>query len=217
MLIKRFISDFFKENTYVLIEGDHCLIIDPGSSYGRLIKYVERNNLKPVGILVTHGHIDHVIGIPFIKEVFDVPYYISENDLYTIEHTNKYFSKYIRGRKFKPIPMPDAYLKEGMMKLGYIVVEVIETPGHTLGSSSFRAWDYLFTGDTLFKGGVGRTDFGGDLNLLVKSIHRKIFRLPGETVVCPGHGEETTVKDEILKNPYVGMKGIYPYTGVLSP
>ena len=109
------------------------------------------------------------------------------------------------------IPKPNGYLSEGPMQLGNFKINIIHTPGHTPGSISIMINKKLFTGDTLFKLSIGRADLGGNLQELISSIHSKIFSLPANTEIFPGHGEPTTVNHEILYNPYAGIEGIYPY------
>ena len=113
--------------------------------------------------------------------------------------------------KESDIVYPDRDLKEGALKLNKLNLYILETPGHTPGSICLKIDDILFTDDTLFKESIGRTDLGGDINLLVKSIHNKLFKLSMDMRVYPAHGEYTSIKNEIYNNPYVGINGIYPY------
>ena len=108
-------------------------------------------------------------------------------------------------------PRIDYLLEEGVIEINGFKFRVIETPGHTPGSVTILYRNIVFTGDTLFKGSIGRTDLGGDINMLIKSIHDKLFKLPRDTLVYPGHGEPTTIGYEIINNPYVGVNGIYPF------
>ncbi len=210
-IIRRFVSTLYDENTYVITLDDKAIVIDPGSSYNEVLNYIRENNLDLIALLATHAHIDHVYGVPYIKSVYDVPFYLSKEDLYVLEHTNRHYKIYIGDMEFIEVPYPDKYVSEGVLWIKPFKLRIIETPGHTLGSISYLYNKYLFTGDTIFRETIGRTDFGGDTELLVKSIHSKIFKLSGDTVIYPGHGEESTVGYEIRHNVYVGVNGIYPY------
>lgn len=207
-MIKVFVDNIFYTNTYLIIEGGRCIIIDPGFSAQELIEYIKDNEIKPLAIIATHGHIDHVWGVDKIREYYDVPFYMNFKDL---ELTPPPILKNIIG-DFKT-PQADYNLKEDSLRIDEFIFYVIETPGHTLGSVSIKYRDIVFTGDTLFKESIGRTDLGGDINMLVESIHNKLFKLSASTKVYPGHGEYTTIGYEILHNPYVGREGIYPYEG----
>jgi len=205
-VIKVFVDNIFYTNTYLIIEGGKCIIIDPGFSTRELIEYIKDNKIKPLSIIATHGHIDHVWGVNKIREYYGIPFYMSFKDL---KLAFPPIFKNILG-DFK-VPDADYDLKEGSLMMDDFRFYVIETPGHTMGSVSIKYRSIVFTGDTLFKESIGRTDLGGDINLLVKSIHSKLFKLSPSTKVYPGHGEHTTIGYEMLHNPYVGREGIYPY------
>jgi len=210
MKIIRIINNLFQENTYIIVDNlKNCIIIDPGSSYNDVIYLIERKGLNPVAILATHGHIDHVIGVNPLKDKYGLPFYMNFKDI----ELSKSFKQYIPQLNID-FPKPDNDLVKGIYKFKKIRIKVIETPGHTYGSVSILFNNKLFSGDTLFKGSIGRTDFGGDLDMLVESIHKKLFKLDKDIEVYPGHGDYTTIGYEINNNVYVGINGIYSYKNI---
>ncbi len=180
-----------------------AVIIDPGADAERIIETAKEFDV--VGILNTHGHIDHVGQVRTVKEFFKVPFYLHPADTYLIEDEIwEGFASYI---KAVPCPPPDEHLKEGMeLKVGELRLKVLHTPGHTPGLCCFYLEEegVLIAGDLLFKGSVGRWDLpGGDLNALKRSIERIFTELPDETVVVCGHYDETTIGYERKFNPYL--------------
>lgn len=212
MLIKTVVNNLFMANTYLLFDEDkRGIIIDPGSSYTKIIGLISKLKLSPTAIIATHGHIDHVIGVEYIKRRYNTPFYIHKMDepLLSTDHYPTILN-YINFPKIN-IPKPDDYLDEGSSQIEDLKMKIIHTPGHTSGSICIMAGNTLFTGDTIFKLSIGRTDLGGNLEELITSIHKKIFNLPNNIEILPGHGEKTTIGYEVLNNPYVGVNGIYPY------
>lgn len=186
-------------NCYFVIQDKQCILIDPADSADFILEEISRRNLELVGLVATHGHFDHVMAVGEIQLSFpDIPFYINSEDMFLIkrlEETAKYFLGFephvIKPKKF-------AELKEGTMHIGNIQFEVLSTPGHTPGSVSlyFRKEAIIFSGDTLFNGGVGRYDFSySDKNELKRSVQR-LLDLPEFTKIYPGHGEETLVQYE---------------------
>ena len=212
MWVKTIVNELFMANTYLLVNEDReTIIIDPGSSYVKIINELSGSLLSPIAIIATHGHIDHIIGVAPLKRRYKIPFYIHKMDIRFLSTENyPQILKYIGIRKID-VPKPSEYLDEGSMQLGDFKIDIIHTPGHTPGSVSIMVDKKLFTGDTLFKLSIGRADLGGNLQELISSIHNKIFNLPTDTEIFPGHGEMTTINHEILYNPYVGINGIYSY------
>lgn len=184
-----------QENCYFLVKDKKCLIIDPGDSADFLLEEIQRRNLQLLGILATHGHVDHVMAVGEIQLSFKVPLYIFKEDLFllkrlkeTAEHFLKYDVNVIQ-------PSIIQELQEGKLKIGEFEMEVMKTPGHTPGGCCFYFPDdqAIFTGDTLFKDAIGRSDFSyGRPEELKKSLDR-LSKLPKETVVYSGHEEESTI------------------------
>ncbi|MCP2605295.1 MBL fold metallo-hydrolase [Candidatus Aminicenantes bacterium AH-873-B07] len=180
-----------------------CFVIDPGAEGKRIISFIKEKNLKPIGIINTHGHIDHIGANRLIKKEFNIPIMIhSEDSSLLTAKQNLILSFFLSSN---PSPPADDFLEEAQkIKIGDSFLEVIHTPGHTPGSISLKSEEFLLSGDTLFAGGVGRTDLsGGSWELLLQSIKNKLFCLPDNLIVLPGHGDLTTIKDEKETNPFV--------------
>lgn len=193
-------------NCYLVYCGEtlECAVIDPGAEPERIIPAIVECGLKPVVILNTHGHIDHIGANRDIKDKFGIPLLIHPLDGPLLEKVQEFELSFFLGAKESP--PPDRLLEDGeTVVIGSCGLEVIHTPGHTPGSVSFLGDNVLFSGDTLFSGGVGRTDLpGGSTRDLEVSIRERILRLPPDTVVLPGHGPWTTVGEETESNPFLG-------------
>ncbi|MBN1272469.1 MAG: MBL fold metallo-hydrolase [Candidatus Aminicenantes bacterium] len=181
-----------------------CAVVDPGAEGEKIKKTIGENNLRPVSVLNTHGHVDHVGANKDIIEFYDIPLYIHSADKVMLDCVSRTDLSLLLGAKDSP--PPDFLLEDGNeVKIGRSVLKVIHTPGHSEGSVSFLAETFLISGDTLFCGGVGRTDLpGGSWQKLMDSIKSKILVLPGDLPVLPGHGPITTVEREKTENPYIG-------------
>ncbi|EJP6472765.1 MBL fold metallo-hydrolase [Clostridium botulinum] len=198
MNIKTIPVGIYNANCYLLIDQDKCAIIDPGGDPEDIIKIIEDNNLIPQFILLTHGHIDHVGGVETIKDKYNIPFYISKKDEDLIKE-----AKYIFGG-FGKYKNADKYLvEEDIFELGNLKIKAIETPGHSPGGMSFLVNNVIFTGDTLFRESIGRSDFiGGNHNVLIDSIQSKIIVLDPDIYVLPGHGPQSTIGYEKDNNPF---------------
>jgi len=184
-------------------ETRECAVVDPGAESEEIFRLIMKKGLKPIIVLNTHGHVDHVGANRDIKERFDVPLYIHSADSSMLEKSQD--SELALFLEAKDSPAPDHLLKEGdKIRIGKSFLEVIHTPGHSPGSVSFLGDGFILSGDTLFSGGVGRTDFpGGSWRELENSIKNKILTLPDETIILPGHGPSTTVGQEKSSNPFI--------------
>ncbi len=184
-------------------ESREGIVIDPGAEPHKIFAAIAEIGIKPVLILNTHGHIDHVGANKDIKDHYDIPLYIHEDDAVMLQ--NGLQSEIAILLNAHPSPEPDGYVVEAQeLNFGNSQLTVISTPGHSPGGISLRGEGCLFSGDTLFYGGVGRSDLpGGSWDVLVDSIRSRIFVLPDDTVVLPGHGPATTVGQEKDINPYV--------------
>ncbi|NFD76116.1 MBL fold metallo-hydrolase [Clostridium botulinum] len=198
MDIKTIPVGIYNANCYLLIDQDKCAIIDPGGDPEDIIKIIEDNNLIPKFILLTHGHIDHVSGVEAIKDEYNIPFYINRKDEDLIKE-----AEYIFGN-FGKYKNADEYLVEGKeFQLGNLKIKAIETPGHSPGGMSFLVNNVIFTGDTLFRESIGRSDFiGGSHNTLINSIQSKITVLDPDIYVLPGHGPQSTIGYEKDNNPF---------------
>ncbi len=181
-----------------------CAVIDPGAEAPRIFPVIMEFGLKPIFILNTHGHIDHVGANKDVKEKFRIPLYIHTLDSSLLEKIQQFELSFFLGARESP--PADRFLQDGeTIAIGRSSLRVIHTPGHSPGSVSFLGDGILFSGDTLFCGGVGRTDLpGGSARDLEESIKSKILTLPPETIVLPGHGPWTTVGEEKESNPFLG-------------
>ncbi len=198
----------FQTNCYLIRQDENqkdCLIIDPGYDPQPLLDALAREQLRPVKILLTHGHCDHIAGVPVLQEAF--------------ENLSVAVSRSAAGMLQDPVNNLSAMLGMPMtidgeyefLEIGQEVIaagvtfKILSTPGHTPGSVSFYSpdADVVFTGDALFAGSIGRTDFPySDTSALIKSIKQELFTLPGETLVYSGHGPRTTIEMEKQTNPY---------------
>ena len=187
-MLRKLVVGVYQANCYILgcKKTNEGLVIDPGGDVFRIVNEKTRNELKIRYILITHGHHDHTEGVTELKRITGAPVWIHALDA--------------PGLNIKP----DGHLVEGQeIRLGTYRIFVIHTPGHSHGGVCFHAPGAIFTGDTLFAGSVGRTDFSeGDHNRLVGGVIKKIFPLGDELRVYPGHGPASTIGRERLTNPF---------------
>lgn len=201
MQIETLVVGQLKTNCYLVFcqETRETLIIDPGDDGDFIINRIRDLDLEPKAIVATHGHFDHVLAVTELKLTYQIPFYLHKKDFKILKRAQP-TARYFLDTAVDPVIMPDKFLKEGIkIKFGREVLKVLETPGHTQGSISlFGGKKHLFAGDTIFAGGsYGRTDLeGGDSKKVDISI-KKLLKLPKETIIYPGHGETTTVANEI--------------------
>lgn len=185
-------------------EHKSAIIVDPGDSSARIIKFVEDNGLKPGMVVVTHCHADHTGAVAKIVEHFGVPFLCHVGDEWMIDNPEqREMSKYLG---LKPPPKNDSTVADGEVLdiCEDFSLKVIHTPGHTPGGICLLGNGILLAGDTLFKTSIGRSDLtGGNHDALIKSIRERLFVLPDETVVYPGHGDATTIGYEKAHNPFL--------------
>ena len=181
------------------------MIVDPGDEPERIVRFVKDIPVKPVRILATHTHFDHVLGVDGVRRATQTPFMIHHDDLPMLESMQSRVRQFM-GLEVAPPPRVDSYVSDGeILNIGDEHIRVIHTPGHSPGSISLFGDGFVLTGDALFNQSIGRTDLpGGNLRTLLGSIRDKLFSLGDETVVYPGHGPETTIGDEKLANPFVG-------------
>lgn len=198
MLVKAIPLGPIGTNCYLLGDEDTkvCAVVDPGDEAPRVLQMVKDSGLKLELILLTHGHYDHVTAVPELRAACPaVPIYIHEED-YDSAGTGVM-------HRMKPVANV-IFCRDGdVLKLGSLAIEVLHTPGHTPGSVTFRVGSVLFTGDTLFQGSMGRTDFpGGSYEAIMDSL-KKLGSLPGDYRVCPGHEGLSTLEEERRGNYYM--------------
>lgn len=214
MKIDCLILGAYQTNCFVLREnktaargtGKDCLIIDTGLDADELIDFLRQHNLNPAAVVITHGHADHVTGLAALRNRFpNIKVYIHKLDAGMLTGEKDNFSS-IAGVSFSP-EHADFTVEDGdVIEQADIKLDVIHTPGHTQGGICLYAKDdgIIFVGDTLFADSVGRTDLpGGNAPRLIKSIKQKLFPLPDETIVYPGHGRQTTIGQEKTHNPFL--------------
>ncbi len=184
-------------------ESKRCLIIDPSQGCSELVRFVEKQSLTPVAVLLTHGHFDHITGIPEIEKKYpQLPVYIHRCDIPMLRDSN-FNGSVMLGMDFK-YEGPVNELQEGVAQIGGFEFQVIHLPGHTPGGCALLFDRLCFSGDVLFAGSIGRSDFpGGNGEELIKGIKAKLLTLGDETVICPGHGGRTTVGREKKANPFL--------------
>jgi hydroxyacylglutathione hydrolase len=195
-------------NCYIVHNQDkQALIIDPGGDANRLQQLINNKSLKPIAILLTHTHFDHIGAVEEIRNEYNVPVYVHKEEQYWLNDPES------NGSAKYPM-IPDIFVNkaehiisgEKKMRVGPFSFEVFETPGHSPGSISFyfEEASIVFSGDALFLGSIGRTDLvGGNHQQLISSIHNKLLTLPEETTVASGHGDITTIGVEMDSNPFL--------------
>ncbi|MBV8927768.1 MAG: MBL fold metallo-hydrolase [Mycobacteriaceae bacterium] len=216
MLITGFPAGVLQCNCYVLAQrtGSDAVIVDPGQrAMGPLRQILDEHRLTPAAVLLTHGHIDHIWSAQKVADTYGCPAYIHPEDRFMLTDPIKGFGPRLAQLAFGALfrePKQLVELDSGgdKLDLGGVLVTVDHTPGHTRGSMVFRvaadSSDVLFTGDTLFRGSVGRTDLpGGSGRDLLGSIVEKLLVLDDDTVVLPGHGERSTIGVERRTNPFL--------------
>ena len=185
-------------NCYFLYREDtkECLIIDPGYEADKIEAYVQKKQLHVAGILLTHGHFDHVEALKEVAEKYNAPIYMNKNEIDFMKNDKTVFGA---------LPKKYNLVEDGdTLPFGDGVIKCIHTPGHTKGGMCYLYKDALFTGDTLFKGSVGRSDFiGGNFNELITSIKTKLMILDDNIKVYPGHMESSSIGFERLNNPFL--------------
>ena len=208
--VANFTFNPFQENTYILYdETKECIVIDPGcytdSERKELTNFIEANDLKPIRLINTHCHIDHVMGNKFIAEKYDLELEIHSGEIPVLDSLLDVSKKY--GIPVEPSPDASIFIEAGdLVKFGNTTLKTLFTPGHSPASISFycEADQYVIAGDVLFYGSIGRTDLpGGNHATLLKSIREQLFVLDGGVRVYPGHGPATSIGFERDNNPFL--------------
>lgn len=208
--VKTFLFNPVEENTYVLFnEKKECVIIDPGCYFDdekeTLKSFIDTNNLLPKLLLNTHCHLDHVFGNKFVAEIYGLPLHLHKQEEAMLQMAPA--SGLMFNLPFDNYKGQFIYLEEGdTINLGEDRLDVVFTPGHSPGSISFycASQHFIIDGDVLFERSIGRTDLpGGDHQTLINSIKQKLFVLPDNVIIHPGHGNKTTVGYEKKYNPYL--------------
>jgi glyoxylase-like metal-dependent hydrolase (beta-lactamase superfamily II) len=211
MKIKSFTFNPFQENTFVVYDNTkECLIIDPGcyseNERTELRTFIMSEELKPVKLINTHCHIDHVLGNKFVSELWDLELYMHKEDLPVLENV-KDISGFFGFENYERSPSPKHFLAQGdTLNFGDSSFDILFTPGHAPGHICLlsKKDGFIIAGDVLFNGSIGRTDLpGGDYNTLIKSIKTKLLPLDENTIVYCGHGPSTSIGKEKMNNPFL--------------
>lgn len=202
--IKKIISGVLEENCYVVYDSEslHAVIIDPGEDGEKVISEIEKDKLKPEMLVNTHGHYDHILSDDQVRLKFKIPLAIHKYEAEMLASVYKNGSKLFGYPK--TVKTPEILLEDSQeVKLSFTVFKVIHTPGHTKGGICLLFDSFLVTGDTLFAGTIGRTDFDGGSYEKIMSSLSKIKKLNPSLIIYPGHGSNTTLANEIRHNPYL--------------
>ncbi|WP_449621321.1 MBL fold metallo-hydrolase [Robertmurraya sp. Marseille-Q9965] len=194
-------------NCYIVADDKkNCLIFDPGEEGKKLVNRLEQRKLKPQAILLTHAHFDHIGAVDDIRNKYNIPVYIHNNEKNWLMDPSLNGSQLFMMGPIRAKQADQLITSEGEMTVGDFTFEVFETPGHSPGSVSyyFKKDGFVVAGDALFQGSIGRTDLpGGNHEVLINSIHKKLLVLPEETFVLSGHGDTTTIENEMDSNPFL--------------
>jgi glyoxylase-like metal-dependent hydrolase (beta-lactamase superfamily II) len=205
MIIKKMALGIYGANCYIIAdeESEEAAVVDPGGEGKEIYKILNDMGKKCVYIILTHGHMDHIGGVEELKKLTGARVVIHEKDNEMINDPalNLSTSGYGEEISFNG----DILVSEGdEIKIGLTLAKIIHTPGHTPGGMCISIGNHLFSGDTLFERSIGRTDlYGGDYEMIIKSIKNKLFKLSKDTIVHPGHGGDTTIEIEMSKNPFL--------------
>jgi len=205
MIIECISGGLINSNVYVVAGNEGGVIIDCGCPAEKIIETVNRFGIDIKDVILTHGHFDHVYYADSIRELPGMKIHIHKNDADFLTDPVKSGLMFYHRRGVQGFKPADNLLDDGdILKIGDLELKILHTPGHTPGSISVAVGNCVFTGDTLFHTSIGRTDFpGGSHKDIIKSIKNRLFTLPEETTVYPGHGESTQIGYEKRNNPFV--------------
>ncbi|MCI1944286.1 MBL fold metallo-hydrolase [Clostridium luticellarii] len=199
MKLRKLVVGVYAANCYILSDENtaECAVIDPGGDLNDILKVIDASKCKVKYILLTHGHADHMEAAEQVKSRYNAPIGINKLDYEMIQRGELMYGTMTEE--------PDIYFKDNQIfEIGDMKLKVVFTPGHTPGGVSFLVENLAFTGDTLFQGSVGRTDFaGGDYNTIIASIKNRLMVLPDETEVLPGHGLKSFIGKEKIYNSFL--------------
>ncbi|MEN8905580.1 MAG: MBL fold metallo-hydrolase [Clostridiales bacterium] len=201
LMIECISSGMLDSNVYLVKYKSNILVIDGGAPFEDIKKYIDSNS-KVKQIILTHAHVDHIFYVDEYKKITGADIYMSESDFELAKNPNFNCSSMMG---YNLVINSEIIKLKGAEKLefGDLKIEIINTPGHTPGGISIKINEYLFTGDTLFNGGIGRTDlYKGDPEILIDSIKNKIFTLDENMIILPGHGLQSTIRDEKARIKY---------------
>jgi glyoxylase-like metal-dependent hydrolase (beta-lactamase superfamily II) len=207
--VRGVVVGLFRENCWIIgsrRRGEAC-VVDPGDEPETILALARDMGVRITRVVASHAHLDHIMAARAIVEATGAPFLLHQQDLVIAENMPRAAMMWL-GQEVPPAPAPDAFPADGDdLEVAGVTLRVLHTPGHTPGSLCLYAADagLLFSGDTLFRESIGRTDLpGGDVRQILKSISTRLFALPDDTRVLPGHMQETTIGHERVHNPFVG-------------
>jgi len=207
--IKALVFNPLQVNTYIIWDNSReCVIIDPSfcteAEQNVFLEFIQSKDLNPAVQLNTHCHVDHLPGVNFIKKKFGLPFSAHTDELHIV--ANASLMGKLFGFDLEPLEGIDRLINDNeLIKFGTSELKALHVPGHSMGSLAFYSEQskFVVTGDALFNGSIGRTDLpGGDYDTLIHSIKSRLFSLPGETLVYPGHGPHSSIQRELTANPF---------------
>ena len=200
MKIERLVLGAIQTNTYFVTNEvtKECVVIDPAEDIQSISGYIKENDIKPVAVLLTHGHFDHIGGVAYLKDL-GCKVYMSNKDVWHITHPEQMAR--ILGIEIKPFSVDFEIKEPDLLEIAGFKFKVLDTPGHTKGGVCFILDEYIFTGDTIFRESYGRTDFEDSDFESLKSSILKILALDGEYTLLPGHGDISYLSFEKMYNP----------------
>ena len=200
MKIERLILGAIQTNTYFVTNEvtKECIVIDPAEDIQSISDYINKNEIKPIAVLLTHGHFDHIGGVSFLKGL-GAKVYMSKADAWHIKDSGQMAR--ILGVKIEPFSVDFEIKEPDLLEIAGFKIKVLDTPGHTKGGLTFILDEYMFTGDTIFRESYGRTDFEDSDFMTLKSSILKLLDLEGEYTMLPGHGDLTFSSFERMYNP----------------
>lgn len=205
MTVEKLVLGAIQTNCYIVSQDREALVIDPADEPERILATLERQGLKPVAMVATHAHFDHVLAVAALKEKTGAPFYLHREDEPLLEEMQERTMDFLGVSVGRP-PKIDRYLEEGdVLEGGGYKLTVLHTPGHSPGGIClYDGKTILFSGDTLFAGSIGRPDLpGGSYETLIHSIQDKLLTLDADVLVHPGHGPSTTIGQERKSNPFL--------------
>lgn len=201
MKIERIVNGKWEENCYIVSNDKDAVIIDPGGNFEIIKEYINKNEYKLWAVINTHAHFDHIGAVADVVGEFDIPFYLHAADKRLLRSANLYMSLFMGEAPIK-VPSIDIELDKTELPLvfGSLTIDTIFTPGHTDGGVCFLIGDLFFTGDTLMKGSIGRLDLPGGNKEKMKISLQKISSMPVDLKIYPGHGESSTIGEELQSN-----------------
>lgn len=204
MQVKQIPTGTIEENCYIIYKGKDALIIDPGDETSKIKNELEELGVRPLAVLLTHTHFDHIGSLEDIRVDYDIPVYVSPEEQDWLGDPSKNLSAY-NPFEVRANPAEFTFSPAETISVGPFSLKIVSTPGHSPGGVSFIFQEdgFVISGDALFRGSIGRTDLpGSEPEKIVPAIERELFTLPEDTIVYPGHGPQTTIEHEKRNNPY---------------